>query len=426
MSRTSKYLHVFGTALAVILVLSSLSSAVSAQNTVSRVGVTVVDEAGEPLEGVTVTATHEPTNFEFKRVTNKKGKVTLAFRNGALTYNLTLSLGDYTPVSTPLKPKTGTVTYHTYTLAKGSSPSTASEAEGTREIPLTPAQKIFNEGVTALQAEDLPTAKAKFLEALGMDADIWQAHSGLAAIYLEEKDYANAKASAEIIVEKDPGSGRGYNMLYEALSGLGETEAAEELLGKISELESSADAVPLIYNEGAEAIRMGDMARGQERLEKALSMDPELYPAVRLLSIVYMSQKDHAKAVEFSERYLAAKPGDVNVMKLRVDAYTALGDKEKADQAFQELAAADPKALIKGLFDAGQEQFNAGNTEAALDAFKKILAIDPEHGMTHYLIGLTYTNTGENAQAKTHLQKFIDLMPEHENAALAKEMLGFL
>ena len=425
MSKSLRTLQPLGSILAAALVSLLLSAPASAQNTVSRVGVTVVDEAGEPLQGVTVTATHNETNFKFERVTNKKGKVTLAFRDGSLTYDLTLSLGDFTPVSTVLKPRTGTVTYHTYTLAKGSS-APQGEAAGTREIPLTAAQKIFNEGVTALQAEDFATAKAKFLQALEMDADVWQAHSGLAAIYLEEKDYANAKASAEVIVEKDPGSGRGYNMLYEALSGLGESEAAEELLGKISELESSSDAVPLIYNEGAEAIRMGDMVRGQERLEKALSMDPELHQAVRLLSIVYMSQKEYAKAVEFSERYLVAKPGDVNVMKLRVDAYNALGDKEKADQAFQELAAADPKALIKGLFDAGQEQFNAGNTDAAVDAFKKILSIDPEHGMTHYLIGLAYTNTGESALAKTHLQKFIELMPDHENAALAKEMLGFL
>lgn len=425
MTTTFKHLRSTGSILAAVLLSTLLASSAVAQNTVSRVGVTVVDEAGNPLPGVTVTATHEQTNFKFERVTNKKGKATLAFRSGALTYMLTLSLDNYTPVSTPLKPRTGTVIYNTYTLAKGKS-AQQDATEGTREVPLTPAQKVFNEGVTALQAEDLVTAKAKLLQALEMDADVWQAHSGLAAIYLEEKDYAAAKASAEVVIEKEPESGRGYNMLYEALSGLGEKEAAEELLAKISQMESGKDAVPLIYNEGAEAVRMGDMARGQERLEKALSLDPELHQAVKLLSIVYMNQKDYAKAAEYAERYLVAKPGDVNVMKLRVDAYTALGQKDKADQSFQELASADPKALIKGLFEGGQEQFNAGNTDAALDAFKKILAIDPEHGMTHYLIGLAYTNTGENGLAKTHLQKFVDLMPDHENAALAKEMLGFL
>ena len=410
----------------VIGMMTSLFCLPAFGQTVSRVGVTVKDEAGNPLKGVLVTAVHEPTNFKFERETNKKGKVTLAFRNGALTYQVSLSMEGYDPASTSLKPVTGSVSYQTYTLYKTNTSAPVTDAGGTREIPLTPAQEVFNEGVTALKAEDIVNAKAKFLQSLEMDPELYHAHSGLAAIYLEEKDYASAKASAQVVVEKEPGSGRGYRMLYEALSGLGEQEAADELLIKITELESSADAVPLIFNEGAEAARLGDMERAQERLEKALSLDPELHQAVRLLSIVYLNQKNYAQAAEFSERYLALKPDDVTVMKLRVDAYNGMGDKAKADESFQKLADADPKSLISGLFEGGQKEFNAGNTEVALDTFKKILQIDPDHGKTHYLVGLCYTNMGQNAEAKTHLQKFIELLPDDANAPVAKEMLSFL
>lgn len=416
-----------GALLVAVIVALGLTAPAFSQ-TVSRVGVTVKDEAGNPLQGVTVTAVHEPTNFKVERTTNKKGKATLAFKNGALTYQVTLSMEGFDPASTSLKPVTGASSYQTYTLYKTNSrQAVPSGGEGgTREIPLTPAQKVFNEGVTALQAEDLDVAEAKFLQALEMDPELYQTHSALAAIYLERKEFAKAKASAEVMVEKEPGSGRGYRMLYEALSGLGEQEAADELVAKISALESSADAVPLIYNEGAEAARLGDMPRAQERLEKALSLDPELNQAVRLLAIVYLNQKDFAKAAEFSERYLVGSPDDVTMMKLRVDAYNGLGNKAKADEAFQQLAEANPESLISGMFEAGQKEFNAGNTATALATFSKILEINPEHGMTHYLIGLAYTNQGDNAKAKEHLQTFVKLMPEHENAKLAQEMIGFL
>ncbi len=421
-----KRFHIGLMSTAMALLLSFVATTVQAQS-VSRVGFTVNDEAGNPLQDVTITASHPPTGLVIERTTNKKGKATFAFRDGSLTYEVSLSLEGYDPATTSLKPRTGAVSYQTYTLYKTNSrKAVPSDEGGTREIPLTPAQVTFNEGVTALKSSDLATAKASFLKAYEMDPELYQAHSALAAIYLEEKDFQSAKASAEIMIAKEPGSGRGYRMLYEALSGLGDQEAADELLAKISELESSADAVPLIYNEGAEAMRMGDLNRARERLEKAYSLSPELNQTVRLLALVYLDDKDFQKAAEFAEKAIAADPEDLTMKKVRLDAYRGLGDTAKAEEAFEDVAAADPTALISGLFKGGQEQFNGGDMDSAVGSFKQILEIDPDHGMTHYLLGLCYVNMGKNADAKSHFQRFITLMPDHENAATAKEMLSFL
>ncbi len=419
-------LHIGLVSTAVTTLLCLLAASVSAQS-VSRVGFTVKDEADNPLPDVKISATHPHTGLVIEGTTNKKGKTTLVFRDSSLAYALSLSLEGYDPASTSLKPTVGAVSYQTYTLYKTNTRKSVPSGEGgTREIPLTPAQETFNEGVTALKAEDLATAKASFLKAYEMDPELYQAHSALAAIYLDEKDFQNAKASAEFVIAKEPGNGRAYRMLYEALSGLGDQEAADEVFEKISQLESSADAVPLIYNEGAEAMRMGDLERARERLEKAYSLDPELNQAVRLLALVYLDSQEFQKAAEFAEKVIAVDPEDLTMKKVRLDAYRGLGDTAKADEAFQAVADADPTAMISGLFKGGQEQFNGGDMDSAVSSFKQILDIDPDHGMTHYLLGLCYVNMGKNADAKSHFERFIALMPDHENAATAKEMMSFL
>ena len=171
---------------------------------------------------------------------------------------------------------------------------------------------------------------------------------------------------------------------------------------------------------------MGDMARARERLEKAQSMDPELHQATRLLALVYISQKDYQKAVESSERFLAMQPDDVTMMKVRMDGYRGLGDDAKADEVFRELSAADPATMAASLYQGAEKEFNAGNTQAAIDTLNRILEIDPEHGMSHYLLGLSYVNLGDNAKAKSHLEAFVKLMPDHENAGPAKSMIEYL
>ena len=410
---------------AIVLLLCCLMSTTVYAQTVSRVGFTVNDEAGNPLKDVKITASHPPTGMSMERTTNKKGKATFAFRDGSLTYEISLALEGFDPATTSVKPVTGSVSYHTYTLYKTRSGQAVPSGGGTREIPLTPAQETFNEGVTALKEDAIDTAKEKFLAALEMDPELYQAHSALAAIYLEEKDYQNAKASSEVLIEREPGSGRGYRMLYEALSGLGEQEAADELLGKITELESSADAVPLIFNEGADALRMGDIPRARERLEKAHSLDPELIQAVKLLALVYINDKEYQKAAEYAERYLATND-DLTMKKVRMDAYRAMGDTAKAEEAFQAVADADPVVMVESLYKGGLKDFNAGNTEAAVGSFEQILKIDADHANTHYLLGLCYVNMGKNSEAKTHFERLLALQPDHENAGTAKEMLSFL
>jgi tetratricopeptide (TPR) repeat protein len=142
--------------------------------------------------------------------------------------------------------------------------------------------------------------------------------------------------------------------------------------------------------------------------------------------IVYARRGDWANAAAQAEKVLANDPASHRALRVRYDAYSELGDGEKAKQALAALAKADPTALIGSFFDAGVAKFNANDSQGAIADFTRVIEIDPDHATAHYYLGLCYTNASKPALAKTHLERFVALAPGDANAATAREMLQYL
>jgi len=109
------------------------------------------------------------------------------------------------------------------------------------------------------------------------------------------------------------------------------------------------------------------------------------------------------------------------------DAYQALGDAAKADAALEALIKADPgHDTAVRLLNKGVALFNGGKVDQAIPIFERVLTVDPTLAKTHYMLGLSYANSGNNEKGKEHLTKFLELAPNDENAATAKEMLDYI
>jgi tetratricopeptide (TPR) repeat protein len=113
-------------------------------------------------------------------------------------------------------------------------------------------------------------------------------------------------------------------------------------------------------------------------------------------------------------------------MTVRAEAYRQLGDKEKAAAAQAAMEAAQGDMSAQDFYRQGVALYNANNVPQAKAAFERAIAKDPAHPKSHYMLGLVFINTGDNAKAKEHLQRFIELAPEDNDAATAKEMLASL
>lgn len=415
------------TAVVAVLLAGLYAAGVVFAQAQGRVQATVLDENGNPIEGVEVSVTSDEIAFDQHFTTDKKGRFSIIFVDATLTYNFKFVKEGYRTTVVPLKPKVGQNLRQEFTVPSNSAPARAGEpppAETAKSK--NPAINVFNEGVTAFQSGDLETAKAKFHEAMEMSPDLVQPYSALAGIYLDAKDYEQAAAMADKVLELQPDDTRALRVLYDAYRGTGNEAQAEAVLKRLKAVDKGTDTAIRVFNEGAEAARLGDLETAKKRFQEALEVDPELAPAYAALATVHLTQSHYAEALAAADKALELDPGRPDALRSKFWAYRGLGDEANAQTVFQELLAEDPQGTAKSLFDRGVEMFNAGNVDGARGAFEQALQADPTHAKAHYMMALCLINNAENAKAKEQLQKFLELAPDDPDAGLAREMMESL
>lgn len=408
-------------ALAILLLPAGLFAQAQA-----RVQATVVDENGEPVPDVQVTIVSDETGYEHKDTTNKKGRFTVLFVDGTRIYTFRFEKEGYRKVEEQLKPEVGGNMKREFIV-----PTLASGAQGgavvaENEVITNPAINTFNDGVTAFQAGDRATAKAKFLKAMQLDPKMVDPYSALAGIYQDEGDLDQAVEMANKVLELDPANGRALRVLYDIYRERGNEAGAAEMLEKLKTTEGGTDTAIRIFNEGAEAARLGDLASARSRFEEALEVDPELAAAHSALARIYLLQGEMDKTIAASDAALAIDPGMTSVLKYKYEAYRQKGDTAKALEVFNEMAQADPEGTARALYDRGVAMFNNGDMAGAKTALEQSLAADPSNAKAHYTLGLCYVNLNDTAKAKQQLQKFIELAPDDSDAGTARDMLKYL
>ncbi len=392
----------------------------------ARVEVTVVDEKGQPVPDASITITCAEIGYDKTLQANNKGKVSVIFVDGTRIYDFKLEKEGYETVTQTVDPVSGGNLKRELILPTAGSGAAGGSTEAGPAGTADPAINVFNEGVVALQAGDKATAKEKFHRAMEMNEKMVEAPSALAGIYAEEGDSEQALAMAEKTVVLDPANVRALRVLYDVHKERGDDAEAEAILQQLKTAEGGTETAVRIFNEGAEAARLGDVTAARARFEEAVSVDPELAPAYAALARVYLLQKEYDKTIEVAQKAYELDPGQAAVLKYEYEAYRLKGDTEKAQEVFLKLAEVDPKGTAGALYERGTAMFNAGDMAGAQQAFEQALQADPGQVKAHYHLGLAYTNTGDNAKAKEHLQRFIELAPDDPDASTAKEMLQYL
>lgn len=412
--------------LALLLLLLPAATALAVGQ--GRLQAEVVDENGEPIPNVEVRIFNDEIAYEKTLTTNRKGSFTLLVIDATRIYTMQFSKEGYRPTQQDVKLEPGGVKRETFTvLSTDAAPAQPSAEEVRAAEGRNKAVKAFNEGVVLAQGGDSAAAKVKFLEANEIDPQMPQPYSALAGIYVDEENWAEAVAMAEKLLELDPQNSRALQIQYDAYTEMGEAAKAQEALDQLSALEGGGtDAAVRVFNQGAEAIRVGDVDMARERFEKAASLDPELAPAHAALAGLYLDAGEYDKVVAAAETALSLDPDLVNVQRYRYEAYRRMGQEEKAKEVFAEMAQADPEGLSRTLYENGREAFNAGNTAAAKTAFEQALQADPDNARAHYMLGLVFVNLGEAAKAKEHLETFIELAPDDPEVSTAKQMIDYV
>ncbi len=272
----------------------------------------VLDSAGNPLEGVTITVTTPSIrNFKLTVTTKKDGSYGFIVNDATLLYDMKLEKDGYRGVALS-KQKFSTVevtnvpsqtllTGSEVPAAKGQAPAAAAAPSSSEQATLA-----YNAAVDALNAGDKAGAETKLKEAVAKNPDLPQAWNALAIVAYEKKDWAKTLEYGQKALDLDPSLTGLYGMMTDAAEKGGDKKASAEWRKKYEE--TNADSPDILYNKGVEAYNKGKMKDAEAALSKAVEAKPDLAMGHFLLGMVSFNLNKKAAAREHLQKYLELDP----------------------------------------------------------------------------------------------------------------------
>ena len=198
---------------------------------------------------------------------------------------------------------------------------------------------------------------------------------------------------------------------------LGDVAAAAPAAGGAA----AADPAVAAYNEGAQLANEGKDAEAIASIEKAVALKADLTAGHIALAKLYARAGDWPKAINSAVKALEIDAENPELLTLAAEGYEKTGDKAKAEE-FRKRAPANPAML----FNQAATLINAGKDSQAEPLLKQALSADPAFARAYYELGMIYARSGKNVDAKTNLEKYIELEPKGNDVATAKEMLNYI
>ncbi len=392
---------------------------------------TVVDGDGNPISGVQVTVTTEQlSSYRKSMTTDKKGTIRLRFQQNQLQYRFDFlyEKPGFQSFTVPVAPSVTQQMREEYVMDKAETQVIQSHGDlgavvtGSSNV----AVEAFNAGLSAQREGDLATARDQYKAALAEDPELSPAQMALAQVLLDQSDYAGAVAAADRALGMSVNRADALRVKYQALHALGNESEAKAVAAELAEADGAVASAKRLYNEGGVAFQAGDKSSALAKFRQAAELDPSLTDAHHAIATLELGEGNHQASAEAAEKALAMGSEDVRTLRVLYDAYDALGRTEQVAEIAPRLAAIDPDFGGPKLLEQAAALWNAGQTEKAVDMSRMALSMDGNLGKAYYFIGLHHLSSGENAEAKAALGKFVEMAPEDPDAATAKEMMDYI
>jgi len=262
-------------------------------------------------------------------------------------------------------------------------PAAAGGDDGRRATPRAKID-IFNKSLAArtlMAGGDLDGAARLYNEILDDDPDVLIAYERLGEIYMLQERFAEAAQIFSFAVPLRPDWSKSYIKLAEAQIELGQgAEAEQTLLGALQLAAPTAGAYCLL---GYLSERKPDYPAAIEHYRSCSRLDPESPTPRTLIANAYLQTGDLDAAEDNARRALALD--------------------ESAEAAHFTLAHVYSRR---------------GDAERAVAEYLAEVSTNPDHVGAHFGLAMKYGEAGRTADEERHLERILQIDPEHPLAAL--------
>lgn len=415
-------------ALAWLLVLIWLVPGLAFAERKGRLVGKVVDPERNPLSGVVVTITSSQIpDFKEVQTTDKKGVFTVDFSQVDVMYHFRFDKPGFESMEQDQKWQLEGTQFYEWTMKPGKSAAPAAAAGAAPPASASEeAILAYNAGVIASKTKDYAPAEAKFKEAVGYDPKLRQAWESLSVVELALGHDQEAVDAAEKAIALGSADQVVLESRWQAYRNLKDEAKAAEALKDLEKVGRRTEQAKKVHNEAVKLLKAKDYAGAFAKFQEALEVDPNLQPSLLGLAEAGLKIDRNAEAATAAETVLKTDPKNEHAIRLRYNACLALGDEGRLSDALVGLAPVEPAIARNGLLKLAFDAYDKNDLVQAKDRFDKALTVDPNTPLAHYYLGLINVNQGAIEEAKSHLERFLQLAPKDPQAHSAREMLDYL
>ena len=143
------------------------------------------------------------------------------------------------------------------------------------------------------------------------------------------------------------------------------------------------------YEKAVIAMNYGLPDQAIDYVNLALSLDPRHYQSLNLLGQIHLQTKDYRLAADTFEKCLEVKPDFIDVINRLGTTYYELGEKDKAEQAYQKSLALDGNAFAS--FNLAKLRLEENKLTEALDYIDKSIQKADRQAGAYNLKGVILT-----------------------------------
>jgi adenylate cyclase len=164
------------------------------------------------------------------------------------------------------------------------------------------------------------------------------------------------------------------------------------------------------------------MQRALELAEKALSLDDSQPYSYTLITIIYMLQRQHVKAIAKAEQAVELGPNlDITIFTLGW-ALRCAGRPEEGIPLLRKALRLDPMPHVARIDALGRAYFLSGRYEEAIAAYRKAVDVDLDFLDAHVGLASTYATLGREEEARTEVAEILRIEPSFSIKKYAKFM----